>query len=125
MDRKNNWLLLVWVGKIGQMNCNCGKEVGKHAILRLCDDCYKKHKRHLGKKYRDKTTSAIPQNQSRGVHSSGWAVCCRTDCDRKFRAQPWQNPRWSLCPRHKELLSGRSAAINWIQREPIRGRRVA
>jgi len=99
------------------MKCNCGNKVGKHIILQLCDDCFHARKLEYGKKYRAlNTTKAIPQWQSRGVHSLEWMVCCRADCDRKFRRQPWQHKKYTLCPRHKDLLVGRSGAVRWLER---------
>lgn len=99
------------------MNCTCGNKVGKHTILQLCDDCYHARKLVYGKQYRARnTTKAIPQWQSRGVHSAEEMVCCLTNCDRVFRRQPWQDEKYTMCPKHKLLASGRSGAVRWLER---------
>ena len=103
---------------------DCNTKVGRHTIVGLCDAHWIEHKRRNGKRYRDKTTKSISRPQLRGGHERVWMVCGRSDCNRWFWRQPYQHEKWSYCPRHKAILEGRSAAINWVQRESIRSRRV-
>ncbi len=101
-----------------QMKCkNCNNEVSRHTILQICHECYLARKRKYQKQYRAlNTTKAIPQWQSRGVRSAEWMVCCRTDCARKFRRQPYQHEKYTMCPQHKILANGYSGAVKWLGR---------
>jgi len=98
------------------MKCNCGKEVGKHTILQLCDDCYLTRKRAYLKKYRRNNTTKPMSLQGRGVRTVEEMVCGRPDCNRRFMRQPGQHEKWTYCPRHKALKDGRSGAVRWLER---------
>jgi len=100
------------------MTCTtCHKgEVTRHTTLNVCDECYKKKFRVARRARYDSKFKSLPRRQPRGNHGGTWTVCCRTDCNIKFRAQPWQNLRWSLCPQHKRHALEVGVGLGWVER---------
>ncbi|KKK93956.1 hypothetical protein LCGC14_2687670 [marine sediment metagenome] len=102
------------------MNCttpHCKGTVTKHTQLKICDECYKAKFRVARRLVYDERFKSLPRKQSRATSEGVWTRCWRKDCLRRFKAKPWQNPKFSVCPKCKREAEQIGVGLEWVEKQ--------
>jgi len=102
------------------MNCttpNCKGEVTKHTQLKICDECYGEKFRKARRSEYGRKFKSLPRKQVRGTSEGVWTVCWNKYCKKRFRAKPWQDPKYSMCPKCRKRASEIGVGLEWVEKQ--------